>query len=88
MRRKETLLMNSYFPTHGEDIVVSFSEIITQLLEVKLTFIPPYDSKELFDQYTRIVQSLLKKMIPDEVLFYGESIESLDDFNISCPTIL
>ncbi len=72
--------MNSYFPTHGEDIVVPFSNIINDLLEVRLNFSPPHESKDYFEQNNRIVQNLLKKTIPEELLLFAESIESLDDF--------
>ncbi len=72
--------MNSYFPTHGEDIVIRSSEILNQLFEVRLSFTPPQDSKEYFEQNNRIVQSLLKKILPEELILFAESIDSLDEF--------
>ena len=71
--------MNPYFPTHSEDILSDSSEILNELLELKVLFSPPEESKDLFDHLGRIIQALLKKTIPEEIIEYGKSIESLDN---------
>ncbi len=72
--------MNSYFPTTGEDVVTSNTDILTMLLNIRLGFEEPPEGKEETKIYQKSIQALIRRTLSDDILKFAETIESINDF--------
>lgn len=73
-------MMNSYFPTTGEDVESKNSDVISQLLQLKLNFVPPPEGREQFDSFLVSLQRVIYDALPDDLIEFAESITSINDF--------
>lgn len=72
--------MNTYFPSLSQNENEDVSEnILKKLLKIEPLFDYPQDVKESFEIYLNSLQSLISRVLPKEILEFGETILSLDN---------
>lgn len=73
-------MMNSYFPTSGEDVKYEDGDTLSELLRLKLNFNPPPEGKDQFEGMLASLSKVIREALPEEIIAFGESISSLNDF--------
>lgn len=71
--------MNTYFPVLLENLSRPDENIVEYLLKIIPDFEYSLDSIESMENYVRSIQSILRRVIPGNLIEYARSIDSIDD---------